>query len=263
MSITNIPPWLWPLLAAPFIGSFLGVLIVRLPAGTPIGLARSACPHCGTRLSAIDLVPLLSFLFLSGRCRHCGQRIGWLHPTIEVAAMVVALWAASAAPDADPGWIWAACGLGWTLLTLAWIDGAAFLLPDVLTLPLVLAGLALTVVWEPEALTDHSLAAILAYLAFQGLALAYRHLRGRDGMGGGDAKLIAAAGAWCGLAALPFIVLGSAVLGLLAALGLALTGRGMTFRTQIPFGPCIALAFWLAWLYPALTLDLAAMFGGL
>ena len=85
----------------------------------------------------------------------------------------------------------------------------------------------------------------LAYLSFQGLALAYRRLRGRDGLGGGDAKLIAAAGAWCGLAALPFVVLGSALLGLLAALGLALTGRTMTSTTRIPFGPCIALAFWL------------------
>ena len=93
-------------------------------------------------------------------------------------------------------------------------------------------------------------------MSFQGLAFAYRRLRGRDGLGGGDAKLIAAAGAWCGLAALPFVVLGSAVLGLLAALGLAVTRADMTSRTQIPFGPCIALAFWLAWLYGGLAEDL-------
>ena len=258
-----IPAWLWAALAAPFAGSFLGVLIVRLPAGTPIALARSACPHCGSGLGAIDLVPLVSFLLLRGRCRHCRQSIGWLHPAIELAAMAVPLWVALAAPDADAAWIWVACGLGWTLLTLAWIDWTAFLLPDVLTLPLLLAGLALTAMWEPEALIGRCLGAVIGYLSFQGLAVAYRHVRGQDGLGGGDAKLLAAAGAWCGLAALPFVVLGSAVLGLLAALGLALAGRDMTSRTPIPFGPCIALAFWFAWLHADFVTDMADRFGGL
>ncbi|MDR3529059.1 MAG: prepilin peptidase [Rhodopila sp.] len=253
--------WLLPILAAPFVGSFLGVLIVRLPDRTPIVLARSACPHCGTRLSAIDLIPLASFLLLRGRCRHCRHPIGLFHPMVELAAVAVALWTALAVPD--PGRIWAGCGLGWTLLTLAWIDWTRFLLPDVLTLPLLLAGLALTSVWEPEALTDRCLAAVLAYSSFQGVAVVYRRLRGRDGLGGGDAKLIAAAGAWCGLAALPFVVLASAVLGLLAALGLALAGRDMTSRTPIPFGPCIALAFWLAWLHGGLAADLAQVLGRL
>ena len=131
----------------------------------------------------------------------------------------------------------------------------------VLTLPLVLAGLASTLTFDPDALTDHCLAAILAYLSFRGLAAAYRRLRGRDGLGGGDAKLIAGAGAWCGLAALPLVVLGSALLGLLAALGLALTGRSMTSTTRIPFGPCIALAFWLVRMHGALAEDLLRLLG--
>jgi leader peptidase (prepilin peptidase)/N-methyltransferase len=88
----------------------------------------------------------------------------------------------------------------------------SFLLPDVLTLPLLLAGLTRTTVTDPEALTDHSLAAALRYLSFQALAFAYRRFRGREGLGGGDTKLIAADGARCGLTLLPFIVLGSAVL---------------------------------------------------
>jgi leader peptidase (prepilin peptidase)/N-methyltransferase len=254
------PEWLWPILAAPFIGSFVGVLIMRLPAGQPVVFARSACPRCGTRLQGWDLVPLASFVLLRGRCRHCGQQIGLLHPLVEVAAIGVAAWAELAA--ADPQWIWVDCGLGWTLLALAWIDWISLTLPDVLTLSLLLAGLALTLVRQPEALTDHCLAAALAYLSFQGLALAYRRVRGRDGLGGGDAKLIATAGAWCGLAALPFVVLGSAVIGLLVALGLAITGRGMTSRTQIPFGPCIALAFWLVWLQGGLVMALGQMLGG-
>jgi len=244
---TSDMAWLWPLVTAPFVGSFLGVMITRLPAQTPIALARSACPHCRNRLSAIDLVPLVSFLFLRGRCRHCHKPIGLFHPVVELAATAVALWSILA--DPDPGRVWADCALGWTLLTLSWIDWTDLLLPDVLTLPLLLAGLVLTLAQQPEALTDHCAAAALGYLSFQGIAFAYRRLRGRDGLGGGDAKLIAATGAWCGLTALPFVVLASALLGLLAALGLALAGRPMTSRTQIPFGPCIALAFWLAWLH--------------
>lgn len=243
-------PWLWPLLAAPFVGSFLGVLITRLPTQAPVAFARSACPRCGIRLDAIDLVPLLSFLLLRGRCRHCHAPIGFFHPAIELAATAVALWATLT--DAQAERIWVDCGLGWTLLTLAWIDWTEFLLPDVLTLPLLLAGLGLTFAWDPAALTDHGVAAVLAYLSFQGLSHAYRRLRGREGLGGGDAKLIAAAGAWCGLTALPFVVLGSALLGLLAALGLALAGQTVTSTTRIPFGPCIALAFWLIWLHGGL-----------
>ena len=251
--------WIWPLLAAPFVGSFLGVLVTRLPARAPVALARSACPHCDTRLGALDLLPLVSFLALRGRCRHCQAPIGMFYPAVELAAVAVAVVAGLA--DYDPGRIWIDCAVGWTLLALAWIDWTDLLLPDVLTLPLLLAGLTLTLVGDPAALADHCLAAILAYLSFQGLAFAYRRLRGRDGFGGGDAKLIAAAGAWCGLAALPFIVFGSALLGMLAALGLALAGRTMTSTTRIPFGPCIALAFWLVWLYGAPVASLVDVLG--
>jgi leader peptidase (prepilin peptidase)/N-methyltransferase len=166
----------------------------------------------------------------------------------------VALWVVLA--GSEPVQVWAGCGLGWTLLALAWIDSAELLLPDVLTLPLLLAGLALTWAWDPDALTDHCLATVLGYLSFQGLAAAYRRLRSRDGLGGGDAKLIAAAGAWCGLAALSWVILVSALLGLLAALGLAIGRGNITSRTQIPFGPCIALAFWLVWLHGGLIPDL-------
>jgi leader peptidase (prepilin peptidase)/N-methyltransferase len=260
-----IESFLLPLLAAPFIGSFLGVLISRLPADRPIGISRSACPHCGTRLGVRDLIPLVSFLVLRGRCRHCGRPIGWFHPLVEIAALAVAVSAALVDVDLswpDPARLWIDCGLGWTLLTLAWIDVTSLLLPDVLTLPLLLAGLLVTFVQAPEALVDHSLAAVVAYLSLQALAFGYRRLRGREGLGGGDAKLLAAAGAWCGLQALPFVVLTSAVIGLLVALGLVLTGRGMTSRTQIPFGPCIALAFWLVWLQGSLAADPRLLFGG-
>ena len=254
MSEFSTSAWVLPLLLAPFIGSFLGVLIKRLPDGAPVALARSACPACGVTLTPLDLVPLVSFLMLRGRCRRCQELISAFHPAVEMAAVAVALWAVLA--SRDPALIWADCALGWTLLCLAWIDWTAFLLPDVLTLPLLLAGLIVTLAWSPDQLTDHCVAAILAYLSFEGLNFAYRRLRGRDGLGGGDAKLIAAAGAWCGTMLLPLIVLGSALTGLLAALALALAGRPVTSTTRIPFGPCIALAFWLAWLYGPFNDDL-------
>ncbi len=252
---------LWPVLAAPFVGSFLGVLIIRLPACRPLAMARSACPNCGTTLGPIDLVPLISFLALRGRCRHCGEKIGLFHLMVELAATGIAILAVLGNPDTAQ--VWVACGLGWTLLTLAWIDWTDFLLPDVLTLPLLLAGLVLTLVWDPDALTDHCLAAAFAYLSFQAIALGYRRLRGRDGLGGGDAKLIAAAGAWCGTSTLPLIVLCSALIGLLAALGLALAGRSVTSTTRIPFGPCISLAFWLVWTQGTLADDLLQWLGRL
>lgn len=251
--------WFWPLLTAPFAGSFIGVLIVRLPLRAPVGFVRSVCSSCGTSLRAIDLVPLVTFLLLRGRCRHCSAPIGWFHPLIELAAIGIACWAILA--DQDTGRIWIDCALGWTLLTLAWIDWTDFLLPDVLTLPLLLAGLTLTYLRDPEMLADHAIAAVLGYLSFQGLAFVYQKLRGREGLGGGDSKLIGAAGAWCGLAALPWIVLGSAVLGLLAALGLALAGRSMTSTSRIPFGPCIALGFWLIWLHGGPTESLIEWLG--
>jgi leader peptidase (prepilin peptidase)/N-methyltransferase len=182
----DVPASLWPVLVAPFAGRFLGVLIRRLPTDAPVVFGRSACPHCGTPLTGRDMVPLVSFVALRGRCRHCRQPIGLFHPAVELAAVAVALWAAWA--DPDPARLWADCGLGWALLTLAWIDWISFLLPDLMTLPLLMAGLTLTFVVQPEALTDHCPATALAYISFQGLAFGYRRLRGRDGVGGGDAN---------------------------------------------------------------------------
>jgi leader peptidase (prepilin peptidase)/N-methyltransferase len=245
------PDWasLWPVLVSPVIGSFLGVLILRLPASMPVIFSRSACHHCATFLRPVDLIPLVSFAWSRGLCRHCGAPIGWFHPAVELAALGVALWVTLAEAA---GWI--GCGLGWTLLALAWMDWRDMLLPDVLTLPLLLAGLTFSFFLQPDALLDHTLAAVLAFALFEGVAFVYRHVRGLDGLGGGDAKLFAAAGAWCGLGALPAILLGSALTGLVLAASLRLCGEHMTRQTRIPFGPCIAFSFWLVWLYgPSLS----------
>lgn len=237
-------------LAAPFVGSFLGVLIRRLPRGRGVLWGRSACEACGHALGVADLLPLASFLALRGRCRFCGGRIAGAHLAIELAALAVPLSALLAGITGMA--LWVSCGLGWALLALAWIDALHFWLPDALTLPLLLAGLAAAWLDDPAAVPAHAAGAAAGYLAFRGIALAYRALRRRDGLGQGDAKLLAAAGAWLGWAALPVLVLLAAGLGLAWALLLwlrgGLGGRRLTAATVLPFGPALALATWLLWL---------------
>lgn len=241
-----LPGWAWALLAAPFAGSFLAVLVVRLPAGRRVGLARSACDRCGAVLGPAELVPLLSYALQRGRCRHCGGAIDPVHPAMELGCLAVAAWAAGVQSGHA---LAAACVLGWLLLALAMADWRSYMLPDLLTLPLLLLGLAATAWRAPADLADHALATILGYALFRGLALAYRHLRGRDGLGHGDAKLLAAAGAWVGLLAVPWVML-LAALGGLALAGLAMaSGRRIGLETAMPFGPSLALGLWLVWLY--------------
>jgi leader peptidase (prepilin peptidase) / N-methyltransferase len=229
------------LLVAPFIGSWLGVLVRRWPQGEPVALARSACPHCQHVLAPLDMVPLLSFAWLKGRCRYCSAPIGWFHPAIELAALAVA--AAVVCADGG-GWpAWADAALGWALLTAAWIDAENFRLPDLITLPLILAGLLVTWATQSEALFNHAAAAAAGYIAFRAINAAYARLRHQQGLGEGDAKLLAAAGAWLGLAALPYVVFGAALAGIAMVL---LTSRGRLHATQrIPFGPALALSFFL------------------
>jgi leader peptidase (prepilin peptidase)/N-methyltransferase len=135
--------------------------------------------------------------------------------------------------------------LGWTLLTLAWIDMRHLLLPDPITLPLVVAGLLVTWWFEPDQIIDHALGAVVGYLFFRAVAVGYRVLRGREGLGAGDAKLLAVAGAWVGWAALPAVVLAAALLGIaIAAMG-TLRGGSLHAGMTLPFGPALALAFWI------------------
>src|SRR5262245_34750096 len=227
------------LLAAPFVGSFLGVIIRRLPDGLPIAWSRSRCEWCGAALSAGDLVPLYSWLAARGRCRYCSHPLGWFYPSIEVAAIAVPL--SAAIIDHGAG-VWLDCVLGWWLLALAWIDVRRWLLPDPLTLPLVIAGLVVTAILDPAQLTENALGAATGYLSLRVVASLYRVLRGREGLGHGDAKLLAASGAWLGAGALPQVVLGAAVAGLFAAGCLRLAGIRLRAGSALPFGLFLALA---------------------
>ncbi len=199
-------------LAAPFAGSFLGVVAIRLPAERPFLFARSVCDSCGHQLGPPDLIPIASFVFSHGRCRYCAASVSLLHPAMELGALVVALWAAVM----TSGWILAAsCLFGWTLLLLAAIDWRTGLLPDVLTLPLIVTGLTVAYAIDPASLADHVIGAVAGFAIFALLAAAYRRFRGRDGLGLGDAKLLAAAGAWLSWTGLPTTVLFAALAGLL------------------------------------------------
>jgi leader peptidase (prepilin peptidase)/N-methyltransferase len=245
---------------APFIGSFVATLAWRLPRGRAVVLARSACPACGATLNAVDLIPIFGWLLRRGHCRECAAPIAAAYPLTELAALAAAAWAVWTIP---PGWqLWAVCGLGWALLALALIDAGHFLLPDALTLPLLGAGIVVALAGErawPIAPGDAALGAGSGYLVLMAVGFFYRRLRGREGLGQGDAKLLAAAGAWTGWVGLPSVVLIAA----LAALAWALTDalirrRRLDPARRVAFGVFLALGTWLVVLYGPLDFRLLA-----
>jgi leader peptidase (prepilin peptidase)/N-methyltransferase len=242
---------LWLVVFAPFIGSFLGVLATRLPVGGPIAIGRSVCDSCARRLGALELIPLASWLALRGKCLTCRQPIDWLLPALELAAIAVPLWAML--PDDAPP-LWASVLLGWTLLVLAAIDARHFILPDALTLPLIPAGLGVAWLTEPERLTADLYGTIFGFLFLAALRLAYRRLRGREGLGFGDVKLLAAAGAWVGWDGLPSVMAIAALSGLGVAALQSLRGERLTATSKLAFGPYLCFGLWLVWLYGPLAI---------
>lgn len=239
--------WGWALLvASPFVGSFLGVVIRRLPEGEPVASGRSRCEACGTALGPRDLVPLASWLAARGKCRHCGKWIGGFYPAVELAALALAV--LSLAVDRGTA-AWLDWGFGCWLLALGWIDLRRLALPDPLTLPLIAAGLAAAWLWQPEALADRAIGAAAGFALLWAIGALYWRLRGREGLGLGDAKLLAAAGAWVGASGLPSALFGAAAMALVAAGALRLAGRRLDRHSVLPFGPFLAAATWLVWLF--------------
>jgi leader peptidase (prepilin peptidase)/N-methyltransferase len=226
-------------------GSFLATLILRWPQGRSVLRGRSACDGCGRTLGARDLVPMLSALASGGRCRTCGAAIDPLHGRVEAGCAIIGALALGFAPDvAGMGWAL----LGWMLLTLALLDWRHFWLPDALTLPLAFLGLTLGQWVTRVTLPDRIIGAAVGYGALLAVALAYRALRGRDGLGLGDAKLLGALGAWLGWQTLPFLLLIASVGGLAVML---VTGRATNATTRAPLGTFLALAAIPAWLLAA------------
>lgn len=242
-----------------FVGSFLNVVIHRLPkmmehdwqaqaaelrgeetpAHDPLNLAtpRSRCPHCGHLITAFENIPIISYMFLRGRCRHCSAAIGGRYPTVELLTALLSGYA---------GWHFGfgLSALGalffiWALIALAFIDLDTQLLPDDVTLPLLWAGLAFNLLGTYTNLADAVLGAMAGYLILWSVYWLFKIVTGKEGMGYGDFKLLAAIGAWLGWEALPLTILLSSFIGAvvgLSLIALARHGRGV----PIPFGPYLA-----------------------
>jgi leader peptidase (prepilin peptidase) / N-methyltransferase len=247
----EIASWIWPVAVAPFVGSFLGVVATRLDAPRSILLGRSMCPACGHRLSPRDLVPILSWLAAWGRCRHCSATVSTFYPAIEAAALGVAIWSACLVSG---GLLWLSCLLGWTLLALIASDFKYFLLPDFLTLPLLAAGLAAGWAFDPDSARDRVVGAASGFLVIVALRQAYWHLRRREGIGLGDAKLFAAAGAWVSWSGLPSVMLIAVTVALAGVLLRQWRDADVAASDSVPFGAFLSLGIWLVWLYGPLEL---------
>jgi leader peptidase (prepilin peptidase) / N-methyltransferase len=228
------------------LGSFLNVVITRLPQGEALCLGRSRCPQCRQPLSWYDNIPLLSFVWLRGRCRACGATISWRYPLVELAGglMVLALW--HTFPDKLLLLAYAPFCLA--LLALTAIDLEHRLLPDLITIPGILLGLLLSLVLPHLSFLESAAGALVGGGLFFGIAWLYEKLAGRRGLGGGDVKLLAMIGAFLGVAALPLVILISAALGTLTGLILVLVQappQRPRWRTiSLPYGPFLAAGAW-------------------
>ena len=234
------------------LGSFLNVVVHRLPQGESIVHPPSRCPQCEHRLRPWENIPVLSWLLLRGRCHDCGVRISFRYPALELltaAVTVLVAW--------ELGWelrLIPALLLSWALLALTVIDLETQLLPDRITKPGILLGLllnatalvhpGLALVGPPEAVAG----VVLGYGSLWLLAVGYHRWSGRHGMGGGDLKLLAMIGAWLGWQAVFLTLFIAALSGGVVAMAYVLAGKGRDYA--MPFGPYLALGGWLMLLWP-------------
>ncbi len=253
------------------VGSFINVVIYRLPvmmqrewrrdcleflehpaeAEEPVFnlvTPRSRCGHCGHKITPLENIPILSYLLLRGKCSSCGTRISIQYPLVELFTGIV---------TAVVGWqlgvslqALAALLLSWSLIAAAGIDIGHKLLPDSITLPLLWLGLLLGLGNVFVSLEDSVIGAMAGYLSLWSVFMLFKLLTGKEGMGHGDFKLLAMLGAWTGWQLLLVIILTSSLVGAVVGISMILlkkTERG----TQIPFGPYLAAAGWIALLWGA------------
>ena len=225
-------------------GSFLSTLVIRWPEGRTIG-GRSACDTCGTELRWYELLPLASLIAQRGRCRACHAPIGMFHPAMEIGCAALGALAMAVAPGIEG--VFGAL-FGWLLLVLAVLDLLYFWLPDRLTAALALVGLGSLAFGVPPSWPDRLIGGAVAWAALALIAVTYRRIRKRDGMGGGDPKLFGAIGLWLGWQALPYVLLGASAAGVGMALVFAARGRAVAGDTRLPFGTLLACAAFPIWL---------------
>ncbi len=227
------------------VGSFLNVVIHRVPRGQSIVRPGSRCPGCGQPIRWYDNIPVLSWIVLLGRCRSCGARIPVRYPAVELGGAIVAVasvlrWGLTVAGVE-------AALFGWISLALGLIDLGHKLLPDVLTLPSIAGGLAFSFAGGLARPQDALLGAAVGAAIPAALIVIYKRLRGVEGMGWGDVKYLGAIGAVCGLMGCLTVLVLAAVAGAAVGILLIVAGRGSR-ETELPFGTFLAAAA-LAWLY--------------
>ncbi len=271
LQLFQTTPWLLITAAVLFglvVGSFLNVVIHRLPRmleqgwraecaelnGNPVPAAetynlvlpRSRCPHCEHAIRAVENVPVLSYVALRGRCSACKAAISLRYPAVEALAGALAgyvAWRFGVSAAALGAMLFA-----WAMIALAFIDLDTFYLPDNLTLPLLWTGLIFNIGATFTDLTSAVIGAVGGYLVLWAVFWAYKLATGKEGMGYGDFKLLAAIGAWLGWKMLPLVILLSSFVGAVIGIGLiVLARRGR--NVPIPFGPYLALAGLIALFY--------------
>ena len=271
-------PWLFvctSTLLGLLVGSFLNVVIHRLPkmmdrewreqcaelarsdaevADSGVSAApkynlvvpRSACPSCGHEITAIENIPVISYLVLGGKCRGCKAKISARYPAVEVLTALL-----SGLVAWHFGYAVAAIGalvLLWALIALTFIDADTQFLPDSITLPLLWLGLILNLKHTYTDLDSAVLGAIFGYLSLWSVYWLFKLATGKEGMGYGDFKLLAALGAWLGWQTLPLIILLSSIVGAVVGIVLIILTR-MGRNVPIPFGPYLAMAGFIALLW--------------
>lgn len=268
--LLNDPVWLVSLTAllGLVVGSFLNVVIHRVPkmmerqwraecaewkgeappASEKYNLLtpRSHCPACSRSIRAVENIPLVSYVALRGRCAGCGKPISLRYPAVEaLTAALSAFVAWYFGPTAQ-----AAGGLlfTWMMIALAFIDLDTFFLPDDLTFPLLWAGLLLNIGGLYTDLQSAVIGAAVGYLVLWAVYWTYKLATGKEGMGYGDFKLLAAIGAWLGWKLLPLVILLSSLVGAVIGIGLIVFARRGR-NVPIPFGPYLAIAGWVAMFY--------------
>lgn len=242
--------WILACVLAPFVGSFLGVVVTRHHDLGALAAGRSACDACSARLGAADLVPVLSWLWLGLKCRYCRAPIGLFYPAMELGALGVAIWSGFVFSGAA---LWASCFLGWALLVLLATDMRHFLLPDFVTLPLIVAGLVTHAMLDPDAIGGYVIGAAAGYAFVRLLRFAYYTWRRREGMGLGDAKLLAAAGAWVSWQGLPSVLVVASLSALAVVLVRSWRNGKLDPVQHVAFGAYLAAGLWIIWLYGPLT----------
>lgn len=264
-------PWLFPVFAGIFgliVGSFLNVVIYRLPIMMErewkqdcaetfpelnikpearvfnLSKPNSSCPKCKTPIRLIDNIPVISWLLLKGKCHHCSEPISIRYPLIETLTAILCVITAVTfgfGPHAI-----ALLFFIFALVAATFIDLDTMLLPDQITLPLMWSGITLSLIgWSPVSLQDAIIGAMVGYLCLWSVYWLFKLITGKEGMGYGDFKLLAALGAWLGWQSLPILVLLSSLVGLVfGIIQLRLQKKGID--KSFPFGPYLAIAGWIS-----------------